>query len=91
MDLDWFSAIWSDECQFNLFGNADGRVYVKWRIREEMLPECLLQIVKFGGGNVIVWRCIPCDGVATLLFILVFSFASNRLLLWNNGIEHCHP
>ena len=62
---EWFSIIWSDESKFNLFGN-DGRVYVRRRIGEDLLPECVQQTVKFGGGNVMVWGCISCDGVGTI-------------------------
>ena len=34
---------------------------------EDFLPECLDQTVKFGGGNVIMWGCITCDGVGPLV------------------------
>ena len=33
----------------------------------EYLPECIQQTVKFGGGSVMVWGCISCDGVGPSL------------------------
>ena len=41
---EWFSVIWSGESKFNLFGN-DGRVYVRRRMGEELIPECIQQTV----------------------------------------------
>ena len=54
---DFYKVIWSDESKFNLFG-SDGRAYVRRRVGEDFLPECVDQTVKFGGGNVIMWGCI---------------------------------
>ena len=48
---DWHKIIWSDESKFNLFG-SDGRIYVRRRVGEEYLPQCVQQMVKFGGGSV---------------------------------------
>ena len=36
------------------------------RVGEECLAECAQQTVKFGGGSVMVWGCISCDGVGPL-------------------------
>ena len=36
------------------------------RVGEEYLAECVQQTVKFGGGSVMVWGCISCDGVGPL-------------------------
>ena len=63
---EWNKVIWSDESKYNLFG-SDGRVYVRRRVGEELLPECIHQTVKFGGGNVMVWGCISCDGVGPIV------------------------
>lgn len=63
---DWNKVIWSDESKFNLFG-SDGRVYVRRRVGEELLPECVHQTVKFGGRNAMVWGCISCDGVGPIV------------------------
>ena len=59
---EWNKIIWSDESKFNLFGSH----YVRRRVGEEYLPECVQQTVKFGGGSVMVWGCISCDGIGTL-------------------------
>ena len=32
-----------------------------------MLSECTQQTVKFGGGSVMVWGCMSCDGVGPLV------------------------
>ena len=34
------------------------RGFVRRTIREDLLLECIQQIVKFGGGSVMVWGCI---------------------------------
>ena len=33
------------------------------RIREDLLPECIQQTVKFGGGSMMMWGCISCDEI----------------------------
>ena len=63
---DWESIIWSDESKFNLIGN-DGRVFVRRRVGEELLPECTKQTMKFGGGNVMVWGCISYNGIGPIV------------------------
>ena len=62
---DWNKVVWSYESKFNLFG-SDGRVYIRRRKGEEFLPQCVHQTVKFGGGSVMMWGCISCDGVGRL-------------------------
>ena len=62
----WHKIIWSDESKFNLFG-SDGRIYVRRRVGEEYLPQCVQQTVKFGGGSVMVWGCISCDGIGPIV------------------------
>ena len=41
--------IWSDESTFNLFGSGE-RVYVRRRVGEEYLSQCIQQRVKFSRG-----------------------------------------
>ena len=33
---------------------------------EDLLLECIQQVVKFGGGSVMVWGCISCDGIGPI-------------------------
>ena len=61
----WYKVIWSNESKFNLFG-SNGRVYIRRRVREDYLPECVQSTVKFGGGSVMVWGCVTSDGVGPL-------------------------
>ena len=58
---DWNKVIWSVESKFNLFG-SDGRIYERRRVGKEYLAEYVQQTMKFGGGSVMVWGCISCDG-----------------------------
>ena len=39
------------------------RVFERRRIGEDLLLECIQQTVKFGGGSVMVWGCIPGTGL----------------------------
>ena len=61
--VDWSVVISYDESRFTLFRN-DGRTYVRRRVGEALLPECMAPTVKFGGGGVVVvWWC---GGVGSL-------------------------
>ena len=51
--VDWSVVIFTDESKFTLFRN-DGRTYVRRRVGEALLPECIALTVKFGGGGVMV-------------------------------------
>ena len=62
---EWFKIVWSDESKFKLFG-SDEMVYIRGRIGEDYLPECVQSTVKFGGWSVMIWGCITCDGVGPL-------------------------
>jgi len=63
---DWNRVIWSDESKFNLIG-SDGRVYVRRRVGEEFISDCVQQTVKHGGGNVMMWGCVSGRGVGPLV------------------------
>jgi hypothetical protein len=58
---DWRKVIFSDESPFTLFPDS-GKMYVRRRIGEEFLPECLRGTVKFGGGKNQVWGCFNYNG-----------------------------
>ena len=53
--------IFTDESRFTLFRN-DGRTYVRRRVGEALLPECIAPTVKFGGGGVMVWGTLTARG-----------------------------
>jgi hypothetical protein len=57
----WRRVIFSDESPFTLFPDS-GKVYVRRRIGEEFLSECLMPTVKFGGGKIQVWGCFSYNG-----------------------------
>lgn len=44
-------------------------VTVQCRKGEQMVPECLVPTVKYGGGRVIVWRCFAGDSVGEFIKI----------------------
>ena len=62
---DWKRVIWSDETKINRIA-SDGRQWM-WKKAGEGLVEREVQgTVKFGGGNIMVWRCISWEGVGRL-------------------------
>ena len=59
---DWKRVIWSDEAKINCLG-SDGRKWV-WKKSGERLSDRLVEgTVKFGGGSVMIWRCMTWEGV----------------------------
>lgn len=64
----WKNVLFLDESKFNVFG-SDGRRFV-WRKPNTALDVKNLQsTVKHGGGNVMVWGVMGCNGVGNLVFI----------------------
>jgi len=59
---DWKRVIWSDETKINRLG-SDGRTWVWKEVGEQLSDRVVEGIVKFGGGNVMVWGCMGWDGV----------------------------
>jgi hypothetical protein len=55
--MDWSYIIFLDDSNFNLFG-SDGQHYYWKRNRERLLDQHVQLIVKFGGGNIMIWRCM---------------------------------
>ena len=84
---DFYKVIWNDESKLNLFG-SDGRAYVRRRVDEDFLPECVGQTVKFGGGNVIMWGCITCDGVGPLVKVKGRMNSDNYIKLFSDTLLH---
>ncbi len=62
---EWDRVVFSDESKFNLFG-SDGRQYCRRRKGEELLERNVQKVVKYGGGNVMVWGCITANGPGRL-------------------------
>ena len=51
---DWSRIVFSDESKFKLY-KSDGRTYIRRSIGEALNPQCVQQMVKHGGGSVMVW------------------------------------
>lgn len=62
---DWERVIFTDESKFNLV-NSDGVTYIRRRPGEELLEQCVVPTVKFGGGSVMVWGAMCYRGVGYL-------------------------
>jgi hypothetical protein len=58
---DWKKVLWSDETKINRY-MSDGINYC-WVNEEEGISEKqILETVKFGGGNIMIWGCMVWDG-----------------------------
>lgn len=64
----WNGALFTDESKFNLYGHDGPRMC--WRNSESrLLDSHVRQVVKYGGGSVMVWGVITPRGVGRLVFI----------------------
>ena len=54
---DWKMVVWSDETKINRIG-SDGQEYMWKKKREGLIAREVKGTVKFGGGSLMVWRCI---------------------------------
>ena len=61
----WSTVLFSDEKKFNRLG-SDGRVYVRRRVGEALLPNCLRGTVKGGGVSLMAWVCFSARGTGPL-------------------------
>lgn len=52
--------------KFNFFINSDREVYVCHPKNNATDPWYTKKTVKFGGGNIMVWRAMPCHGTGPL-------------------------
>jgi transposase len=59
---DWGRVIFSDETKINILG-SNGRKWVWKRPRQMISPKEVIPTLKFGGGNLMMWGCISCEGV----------------------------
>lgn len=63
----WNHVLWSDETKINLFTTiCVTRVW--WQPGEDYKDKCVLPIVKYGGGSVMVWGCMSAAGTGELQF-----------------------
>ena len=60
-DKDWARVVWSDECKINRIC-SDGHRWVWDDVPGRITTRSVQGTVKFGGGNVMVWACMSCDG-----------------------------
>ncbi|KAI0997290.1 hypothetical protein K3495_g10896 [Podosphaera aphanis] len=62
---DWKKVVWSDETKINRIC-SDGINYTRQKDKQLPNDSNTIQIVKFGGGNVMIWACMtwsgPCHG-----------------------------
>ena len=59
---DWKRVVWSDETKINRFG-SDGRSWAWKGAGEPLTRDHVRQVIKHGGGNLMVWSCISWEGV----------------------------
>lgn len=64
----WKNVFWTDESKFELFGNKR-RQYVRRKVGESHLQQCVAPSFKYGGGSVMVWGGFSYDGVGELVKI----------------------
>ena len=64
----WANVLWTDESQFMLFG-SNKRFYIRRRVGEKYLNECLHPTMKHGKGSVMVWGGFCANGTSPLKLI----------------------
>ena len=50
----WKKVLWTNESKFEIFGSSR-RVFVRRRVGERTVPQCVTPTVKHGGGSVMIW------------------------------------
>lgn len=65
---DWKKVLWTDESKYEIFGTKR-KMYVRRRVGERYLPECIQSTVKHGGGNIMVWGSISAAGPGKIIRI----------------------
>lgn len=64
----WKKVLWSDESKFEVFGTKR-RVFVRRRPGERMKDQNVVQTLKHGGGNIMVWGCFGGGHIGSLIKI----------------------
>uniref|UniRef100_A0A1A8N175 Transposable element Tcb1 transposase n=2 Tax=Nothobranchius pienaari TaxID=704102 RepID=A0A1A8N175_9TELE len=62
---DWKKVLWTDESKFEIF-DSSRRIFVRRRVGERMVPQCVTSTVKYGGGSVMVWGIFAVSRVGSL-------------------------
>jgi len=52
--------MWTDESKFDIF-ESSRRIYVQRKPGELLSEQCVVPMVKYGGGSVMVWGCFSGD------------------------------
>jgi hypothetical protein len=70
MQFGWIGVMsfFSDGSKFNLFG-SNGQQYCWRKSGERLLDQHVQPTIKFGGGSIMVWRCMNWEGVGNLHLI----------------------
>lgn len=58
----WNNVLFSDEGKYNIF-ESDRKQMVWRKVNTQPKKENLCATIKYGGGNVMVWRCMASGGV----------------------------
>ena len=66
--MNWRRIWFSDESRF-LLERRDGRQRVYRRRRERFVSNCVLQVDRYGGGSVMVWRAMSYNGRSELVVV----------------------
>ena len=61
----WKKVLWTDESNFEIFASPR-KVFVRRRVDERIVPECVTPTVKHGGGSVMIWGYFAGSRVADL-------------------------
>ena len=64
---DWSRVFWNDESKFCGLGpSSEGKIYIRRKINEELNLNCIVHMVKRGGGAIQVWGCFSMHGMELL-------------------------
>jgi transposase len=58
---DWERVIWSDETKINRWG-SDGKKWCWKKGKKPLNDQCVSQVIKHGGGSIMVWGCMTIKG-----------------------------
>jgi hypothetical protein len=85
--VDWLKVYFSDESKFLVFGVGGPDIYYK-KVGDPVKPEHMKQLVKHGGGHVMVWGYIMPEGVGQLHLIDSTLTAAKYTEILSNKFYH---